>query len=109
MCANMIINDCKFCGGQFKITTTEYTIRSRHSEKSETTIENLGVNECTICGHIELPESSEKYIEMIRQTIRREMESQGSDKRITAQNTSSDTTNDEPLANFKRFFKKLIG
>lgn len=104
----MNITDCKFCGGQFKITTTEYTIRSRHSEKSETTIENLGVNECTICGHIELPESSEKYIEMIRQTIRKEMENHNGDRR-TAVSKPNEKQSAEPLLNFKNFFKKLIG
>jgi hypothetical protein len=99
--------DCKYCGGKFKISTTEYTIRSRHSEKNETTIENLGVNECTICGHAEMHESSERYIEMIRAIIRKEMELQANTSRNHVM--KDDDSRDNNLQYFKKIFKKFIG
>lgn len=109
-------NNCKYCGGTFKISTTEYTIRSRHSQKSETTIENLSVNECTICGHTEMPESSEKYIEMIRQKIRNEMEANtmNSSRILKINNAtplpkSESNPIDNHLNNIMKMFKKFIG
>lgn len=103
-------NNCKYCGGLFKVATTEYTIRSRHSQKSETTIENLVVNECTICGHVEMPESSEKYIEMIRQKIRREMEGETNEAKVTSMISKPEVNPlDIHLKNFKNIIKKLIG
>lgn len=103
-------NNCKYCGGKFKVSTTEYTIRSRHAKKAETTIENLAVNECTICGHVEMPESSERYIEMIREKIRKEMEEQTN--HIEQANIQAPV--DKPsinghLKNFTKMIKKLIG
>lgn len=106
----MKTNDCKYCGGAYKNATTEYTIRSRHSEQSETTIENLNVDECTICGHIEMTESSEKYIEIIRQKIRREMEKQSEiAQTYSASSEPIDRTLDISLKNIKNFFKKFTG
>lgn len=107
-------NNCKYCGGKFKISTTEYTIRSRHAKKAQTTIENLSVNECTICGHIEMPESSERYIEMIREKIRKEMEQQTSYKDLVKAELPSDNAAEKPsmnahLKNFTKMIKKLIG
>lgn len=107
-------NVCKYCGGKFKISTTEYTIRSRHSSKAETTIENLAVNECTICGHIEMPETSELYIEMIRKKIREEMnEKTNSYKGIESiEETDIEkekVASDFNLSSIKNMFKKFIG
>ena len=103
-------NNCKYCGGKFKVSTTEYTIRSRHVQKAETTIENLAVNECTICGHVEMPESSERYIEMIREKIRKEMEQQTNHIEQTTVEISSDKTSiNGHLKNLTKMIKKLIG
>ena len=103
-------NNCKYCGGKFKVSTTEYTIRSRHAKKAETTIENLSVNECTICGHVEMPESSERYIEMIREKIRKEMEEQTNHiTSVTNEAPTDKTSVNDHLKKFTKMIKKLIG
>jgi len=98
---------CKYCGGSFKTSSKEYTLRSRHLDKAETTIENLIVKECKICGHSEMPEDSERYIEVIRQKIRKEMETQRNAAKVVVFEDTPDVEN--PLKNIKDFFRKLIG
>lgn len=94
--------NCKYCGGKFRLTTKEYTLRSRCEKKSETVIENLSMYECTICGHKEMPESSEAYISMIRNIIQKEMEKQ-------ADKSSTQYVENIYISTFKKMLSKLIG
>jgi YgiT-type zinc finger domain-containing protein len=64
---------CKICGGSHKISTREHNVRSRNPQRRNLVIENLPVNECKICGHITIPESSQKMVSMLRESIRNQM------------------------------------
>lgn len=69
-----MMNRCAICDGKFKQTVKKHTIKTRHREKNNIVIENLPVLQCTICGHVEIPEESQQVIEAIRTRIRKEME-----------------------------------
>lgn len=68
------MNRCTVCEGKFKRSTKKHVIRTRHQEKGQITIENLPVLQCSVCGHVEIPEESEAVIAAIRASVRRDME-----------------------------------
>ena len=105
------MNRCTICDGKFKQTAKKHTIKTRHQAKNNLVIENLPVLQCTICGHIEIPEESQKVIEAIRLRIRREMEEDAknaSHNELTpVAHQQSDETPRKFLEETKEYFNKL--
>lgn len=69
---------CKLCGGSFKNNTKEHVLKTRNKNNPERIIENLDVLECTICGNVVIPDTSEKINNFFRVKARREMAENGS-------------------------------
>lgn len=112
-------HSCANCGGKFKVSTSKYVIRSRHSEKKNVEIENLSVLQCTICGNIEMTEASEFYIRIIREKIKNEMQQKVNpnlhvnDSLSTRPSDNVDMklnvpTPDLSISNIKNIFKKIL-
>jgi len=93
---------CSNCrNDEFKNVTRQHVVKTRHAEKQEMVIENLPVHECKVCGETIIPESSEKFIELIRTKIRQEME-----QLVEEENEAYPQVN---LSRIKDVFRKLIG
>ena len=64
---------CVYCNNNMKLVKKEHPVRSRNQNSSEVVFEDLKTLVCTVCGHSELPESSEHYVNFIKQKLRKEM------------------------------------
>lgn len=99
---------CPKCKNEsFKIIKKKHPIKTRFSLDNEIVVENLPVNECKICGHTVIPESSEKYITMIREKIRDKMKESIEEERIKEEESSQDQTLN--FSKIKDTIKKIIG
>lgn len=67
-------NKCKKCGNSFNEDTMKYVIQTRSLSKPKLVIENLPIEKCTVCDNFTIPESSQLYIQYLKQELRREME-----------------------------------
>lgn len=79
--------------------------------KPKMTIENLPVEECSICGAIEIPKSSEQIIQILRNKLRREMESMvQNDQPVTEELPSSEPASfsaSQGLKNLKKYLNRF--
>jgi len=101
---------CRHCGGTFKNSTKEYIIETRHMLKPKMTIENLPVEECSICGAIEIPKSSEQIIQILRNKLRREMENMVQSEEVTEEIPSSEPaafSASQGLKNLKKYLNRF--
>lgn len=104
--------NCPNCGGDYKISTSEYIVKSRDSAKNKMVIENLDVLECKICGSTEFTEESEYYIQLIRKKISEEMKKKSFANQYgeASSNLSKETNAPQnSIGSLKNFFKKIIG
>lgn len=70
----MQTKECNKCGGRLRHTTKTHSIKTRLESHKEMNIENLPIEECTICGEIEMSERSQEIIQTVKHMVKTEMQ-----------------------------------